>query len=343
MRDKVTVIIPTHNRPKILNRAVSYYSSWDCQIIICDSSSEIETLHNHKNIDHRHHFDESFSNKIYNALKGVTTPFVCLCADDDFLALNGVMEGITFLEKNDDYVSVHGRYIQFCYSGKSVLSWPLYPKAYGMHLSQDDPKERIVASANVGMQQLYSLHRTDVLKNTFLVCNDVTILTFAEYTSNLVGVFFGKHIMLPVFWMARDAARYTTYNFSSNDVNSVVDKKNLSLFLQSIDGLRYKKNFSELFSKITRQSINEGEKIFDKSFFEIYLRDEKKMIEPVALQKSISRFRSFIHGLIPQKIIDWRNRNTYPFPFTEKSTYKSDWKSIVKVIRKFKDLPIVEK
>ena len=355
MRDKLTIIIPTHNRPAILNRAVSYYASWDCQIIICDSSPEIVTIHNFKNIDHRHHFGESFSEKLYNALKVVTTPFVCLCADDDFLALHGILEGIIFLDKNDDYVSVQGRYVQFWSSGKFILSGPLYSKVYGLHLSQADPKERVIASANAGMHQILSLHRTNVLTKVFSVCQDVKIVTFAEYTSNLVGLFFGKHIMLPVFWMARDTATYTTYNYTQNNENTVVNKQQLSLFLQSKDGLRYKKNFSEMFSKTTTQSINEGEKLFDKAFFEVYLREELNKIKSITQQKSSKGFRSFIIELLPHKIKDWlksniyiyikdwRKSKAYSFPFTERSTYISDWKSILKVIRRFKDLPIVDK
>lgn len=343
MRDKVTIVIPTHNRPAILNRAISYYSSWDCQIIICDSSPEIETVHKHKNVDHRHHFGESFSEKIYNALKCVTTSFVCLCADDDFLALHGIMEGITFLEKNDEYVSVQGRYVQFRSSGKFVLSVPLYTKAYGLHLCQDDPIERIIASANAGMHQILSLHRTNVLTNVFSVCHDVSVVTFAEYTSNLVGVFFGKHIMLPVFWMARDAATYTTYNYTQGNVNTVVNKQHLGLFLQSKDGLRYKNNFSKLFSRITHKSISEGEKLFTKAFFEIYLRDEKEMKKPGVLLKISKGIRSFIIGIFPNIIKDWLYSKKYSFPFIDKSTNTSDWKSMLKVIKIFNDLPIVER
>lgn len=48
--------------------------------------------------------------------------------------------------------------------------------------------------------------------DVFSICQDIAILSFAEYTSNLVGLFFGKHKILPMFWMARDAARYTSYN-----------------------------------------------------------------------------------------------------------------------------------
>jgi glycosyltransferase domain-containing protein len=343
MKDKITIVIPTHNRSAILNRAIFYYSSWDCQIIICDSSPEIETLHNHRNVDHRHHLGESFSEKIYNALMGVTTPFVCLCADDDFLTIHGIIEGINWLENNADYVSVQGRYVQFRFSGKFILSVPLYHEIYGMHFNQDDSKDRVIASANAGMHQIYSLHRTEVLKNTFSVCQDIKIITFAEYTSNLVGMFFGKHIMLPVFWMARDAERYTTYNFNLNDgdVNSIVKKQNLIHFLQSKDGLRYKKNFSGLFSKITHQSSGEGESLFNKVFFEIYLRDDLKIPKPLAQLKKVPWLRSFIKSLIPQIIKDWLNSNR--FPFTEEPIYKSDWESIVKVISKFKNLPIVER
>lgn len=343
MRNKVTIIIPTHNRSAILNRAISYYTSWDCQVIICDSSPEIETEHRYKNIEHRHYCGGSFSEKIFKVLKSVTTPYVCLCADDDFLALNGIMDGITFLEENHEYISVQGRYVQFWSSGESVSVAPLYPKAYGMHLCQDDPRERIIASANAGMHHIFSLHRTTVLANIFSVCHDVSIITFAEYTSNLVGVFFGKHIVLPVFWMARDAATYTTYNYTEGNANTIVNKQQLGQFLKSKDGIRYQKKFSKLYSNITLQPISEGDKLFSKAFFEIYLHEEKKSTKMFILQKNKKWFRTLIIGLIPQIIKISLKKKIYSFPFTEKSIYVSDWKSILKVIRRFKNLPTVEK
>lgn len=111
MREKLTIVIPIHNRHLVLERAISYYSLWDCEIIICNSSPVIKSLFNKNNFNHIHYADVNFSKKIYNVLKTVTTPFVYLCADDDFLALNGIIEGIDFLEKNNHYVSVQGRYL----------------------------------------------------------------------------------------------------------------------------------------------------------------------------------------------------------------------------------------
>lgn len=363
MKDKVTIIIPTHNRPLLIGRAVAYYGKWDCRIIICDSSTEIQKI-NKKNIDHIHFPGEFFSQKIKHALELVTTPFVCLCADDDFLAYHGVLKGLEFLEMKQDYVSVQGKYVQFWLSEKIISCVPLYHRIYGMHINDSDPGQRIIDSANLGMHQLYSLYRTEILKKTFFVCGDEKAATLTEYSSNLVGMFYGKHIMLPVFWMARDAKRYTEYNVTLNNANTVIQKPQLKDFLLSEQGQQFRRKFCDLFSKVTGKPEIEANHLFDKVFFDIYLVDTPS--KPVAKTSEISinqfskpwsiksivkeilpapvrkKYRQFTKSLVPKFILQRRNSRLYPFPFSEDQTYLNDWKEMTKIIKLHGSFPSFE-
>jgi glycosyltransferase domain-containing protein len=341
MYNKFTIIVPTHNRTLPLARAVEYYSSWDCKIIVCDSSTVISNISKSDNIEYLHYPNLGFALKVRYGLEFVNTPFVCLCADDDFLSLHGVITGLDFLEKNKDYASVQGRYIQFNFKKNFIHCYPLYSKVYGMHINDDTSAKRLIASAKLGMHQIYSLHRTDILRNTFSICGDVNSLGCVEYNSNLVGMFSGKHIMLPIFWMARDEKRY---NKDENLPKSRSEKRNVILklrqfLLENEKGLLYRKEFSELYSNVTKQSVEEGEELFDEVYFNIYLPEnevyQNSENETPPKEHSPNIARNFIISLIPEYILILKRELTYKLPFPDDAMFKREWRSMKKIIRKY--------
>lgn len=364
MNNKLTIIIPTHNRPLPMKRAINYYSSWNCRVIICDSSLHFSEEKEHSNIDHVHFPQQNFSEKIYNAIQLVTTPFVCLCADDDFLSEDGITRGMNFLEANEDYVSVQGRYIQFWLAGNHIPCVPLYEQAFGMHFNEENPEQRILSSAHSGMHQLYSLHRTEILKHSFSICKDIKLPTLSEYSSNIVGVIFGKHIMLPIFWMARDRERYTEYNYTGSNENTIMRRPQLRNYLLSGEGSLYKENFSKLYSETTGLAISTGDSLFDKVFFDIYLpetagttnsaeegkaevhqnkSDFSSSSKPLISGSTIKKVRLFIKSIVPKSFIDLRNSLLYTFPFSENPSFLMDWEKIKKVIRSHGNLNTIKK
>ena len=153
LQSQLTIIIIT-NRAFPIARAAEYYSAWGCKVIICDSNKDINPINKYNSIEHLHFPNVLFCTKITKVLKLVKTPFVCLSADDDFLSLKGVLTGIRFLLENKDYVSVQGKYIQFTKVNNYVKCVQMYPKADGMKIESEVPKERIITSAGYGMHQI---------------------------------------------------------------------------------------------------------------------------------------------------------------------------------------------
>jgi glycosyltransferase domain-containing protein len=364
MKELLTIVIPTHERPLLVARSIAYYASWNCRIIIADSSKEAYKIGKQGNIEYLYCPGEYFSKKVSDALQRAATPFVCLCADDDFLSVDGVTRGLAFLADHDDYVSVQGRYNQFMLSGSEVSCVPLYTKVYGMDLNDEDPAKRIIASARLGMHQLYALHRTKVLQAAFSLCREMRPATLVEYSINLVGMFFGKHILLPIFWMARDAGRYTEYNYSQANATTVVRSTQLRDLLLAEEGIAYKKNFATLFSSVTGRDAEEGKKIFMEAFFDIYLpadkgaeRKAKENQEPAespthsnstgftlrGLIKSIlsPKIIRAVKAITPSAILGWRTKQAYPFPFREEPVFERDWRSMEKIVKKHGMLPTV--
>ena len=84
MNSKLSVLIPTHRRPQYLLRAVEYWDEIDVSLYIADSSpNDINSSDVRENFHHLPHLN--LPQKIYHVLKQIETPFVAMCADDDFI------------------------------------------------------------------------------------------------------------------------------------------------------------------------------------------------------------------------------------------------------------------
>ena len=336
-RDLITIIIPTHNRPLLVYRAMDYYSLWGCKVIIGDSSHTFNEKIKGQNVKYFHFPNEVFSSKILLCLQLVETPFVCISSDDDFLALNGIKSGLNFLLNNIDYCSVHGQYGQFQLAGNHIYFY--FNKKIQKHILCEDPKERVIASAGISVNPLAILYRTQALIQTYLVCGKQSELV--EYNINSVGLFFGKQIMLPDFWMARDVARYTEYpeyNYLKAQDGKYIHKLKLINFLKNEnEGIEYKKRFSTLFSVITNKSYNEGSLLFDKVFFDIFLssvRNKEKLTLTSLFYLIIKCLKKCLKYFIPEYIVLWRRRRIAKFPFMKNPNYLLDWNLIESSIRK---------
>jgi glycosyltransferase domain-containing protein len=344
MKAGVTVIIPTHERHRILSRAVEYYGKLSVSVLIVDSSKFFFDEKLPENITYMHLPGMYFGDKLNAGLCAVNTPFSCLSADDDFLAQNGLKVGKEFLEENLDYVSVHGNYIQFDPSNPKELYKPLYIEMIGYKNDSDIIKNRVLASSK--FPQIYSLHRTEILRKSIFITTGLIQVTLVEISIALVGMCYGKHTVLPIFWSSRDIVRYSKYidkyeiNNEKNELNRVViDWED---FLNSSEGNKLKNNFIEVTSDVlidSREAIN----LFDSVFINYFL--------PTKIKNKINfrqKLRNIIKFLLPNFILNnvhlssfsrkrFFLKNAAGFPWSDSFAMK-DWNSMIQVIIKFKDL-----
>jgi glycosyltransferase domain-containing protein len=332
----LTIVIPTHNRHENLIKSLKYYSKWDCNVFILDSSDKPLHFDSSHNLEYIHTPGVSFTRKIYNGLCKVKTSYVCLCADDDYLAYNGVSDGIHFLNHNLDYVSVQGKYVQFSLIRGHLFSYPLYNTLLpGMHIFSENIKERLFQAARNGMQQLYSMHRINVLKETFFIVDD--LFSFAEFNSNLVPMLYGKHFILESFWMARDALEHSDYkkNTWGKNSNGKISYLNyLSQFLKNDKyGQIYKEKFIQTLNRFSQFDFHQSQLIFDEIYFNIYLNGaylNKKINHSFNLYNNIRKcMLDFTSIFIPNIIFNIKKR-TNSFPYLLDSNSNNDWEIIKK-------------
>jgi glycosyltransferase domain-containing protein len=349
MKNQLTIIIPTHNRPALIARALDYYRTWGCSIIVCDSSRDESNPVSLPDVQILYTPELSFDRKLFRAVQQVTTPYVCLSADDDFLSVNGVMTGMRFLEKHDDYVSVQGHYLTFGWNKSELDIHPNYVSLTGFHIDDAEPAQRILHAMYPFMHHIYSVHRSNVLQKSLAISLDYNSPPLAEFSTALGGMIFGKHQMLPIFWMARDVGRYSNYNDNLNDQTTLIF--DISKFLATRDGLSYQRKFAETYAAYTGESVDRGSAVFEQAFL-TYLSHQTDSKRGLAGNVK-DRARQFLRQLAPEFLLEWRRRliqngilpRNYPelpgYPWSDPDG-KKEWMRMKEIIVKHGQFATVE-
>ena len=105
-----TVVIPTHDRPSELRRLLRYLDTYNCNVIILDSSSEPLDTSNFRFVKHIKNTDLTFKEKVLEGCRNVKTKFTILAADDDFPSISNIEAAI---KKNNEFSLLIGRVAMF--------------------------------------------------------------------------------------------------------------------------------------------------------------------------------------------------------------------------------------
>lgn len=133
----LTIIIPTYNRPDYLERILRYINNYkyiNPKIIVLDSSLNeykevnkdiIRNLNNINIIYYEFLSDILVIKKLWSGIKKIKSKYLLMCADDDFITEEGIIESITRLEKNNDIYSVKGKNLYFtsCFGNLYEYDW----------------------------------------------------------------------------------------------------------------------------------------------------------------------------------------------------------------------------
>ncbi len=332
MKDMFTIIIPTRNRHQYLKRAVDYYSSFqDISIIICDSSANrfenADVLP--KNFQYLHVPGNTFAQKIASTSECITTPYVLMSADDDFITLQGIEKSIQFLEANRDYSSAQGHYIAYYYVSGRIHYIPLYTAGIGLDIHNKDIKERVSRYFGSGVQMYYCVHRTEFFKEIFRTMDrQIFNMNLIEYYIGLATLINGKHQVLPEFYASRELLRNSSGKSAGINEISVDPKfaREYDAFLQHTSAhLAMKTHTSveeagEFLKQVIQTYINSAS---SKTFYGKRKRSNRiKKLAPSFIRKGISKMIFAMNAKKNiQANIDLANK--YPgFPFNHEEGKK---------------------
>jgi glycosyltransferase domain-containing protein len=179
MNDSVTIVIPTHCRHGYLKRCVAWFSKNRYPIIVADSTltpwDVPSELCNVKYIHVPGGF-EVYLKKFLLALNQVKTPYVALCADDDFILPSGLDRSVDFLNKNADYSFCQGYSYLFQELCHKYILWPMH---YDYH---DDPSpswlDRVCSPKST---VYYGVNRTSVIGEALHFMDESHFLTTVNH------------------------------------------------------------------------------------------------------------------------------------------------------------------
>lgn len=215
-----TLLVPTRDRPALLQRLLHYYENESFQnfIVVADSSDTTAFEENRKTMSrcrackvvHRG-FDSSieFFEKVVNALKTVDTPYVGLCADDDFIASHSVDRSVEFLTKHPSYNAVQGRSFTVEISNNQKLHVVAYPQ----HAVEGaDAKTRFESYFKNPSPNFYAVYRTAVIKDIFARISRYRTdnTRFEELAVSSLAAVSGNIAVLPTLHMVRQTSRNRT-------------------------------------------------------------------------------------------------------------------------------------
>lgn len=199
------IVIPTHERHRYLARCIDYYSKFDCKVIVCDSSAEPYQPQCSGNVSYCHLPGQRFAEKILFAISICKADLIALCPDDDFLFEDSLSKGAEMLRANESAQVCVGEVIMFYEEPPfRVVSQPGW-HALGFDATTT-PEDRIGDYLSNYQQVLWSLFRSDALKQCFEIIRDAGYKNenFFELTIATICAGKGGICLLDDYWIVRE-------------------------------------------------------------------------------------------------------------------------------------------
>lgn len=207
MFSDLTVLIPTHERPKYLRRILDYYRGLDAPIMIADSSAEPFPANElPDNVDYTHYAGVDFYSKMTDFVGRCRTTYCVICPDDDFVVPAGISAALEFLKENRDYASAQGRQVSYVHGQKLDFSL-IYLHSIAYELDADTPSGRFRQLMRLYVQQVYAVQYTETLQRAFPACRGIENKNFGELIFCSYAAFRGKHKVMPTFYCVREQPR----------------------------------------------------------------------------------------------------------------------------------------
>lgn len=267
----ITIIIPTYNRPKSLERILNYYikSGEDFHFIVADSSNKKNKEENKKIVGPKQELKVTYLDdyqedinpwlKFADAAGRVKTTYCLFCGDDDFILPSSIIKAVDFLEKNSDFALAQGRKVIFYKDFSGKIQWKETENCESIEFS--DPVARFKKQlADYSMATFSAVHRTDILKIIFAETAKFTNDNrFGELLPSALALIYGKMKCLDIF--------YGAYEVSSKSTGIVA--KSIPEFIAEGSFTEKYNNFRKCLSLylIKKVGISEenSEKIIDES------------------------------------------------------------------------------
>jgi len=291
LNELLTVVLITHNRPAFLRRAVKYYSSLPCKIMVLDSTVE-RPEGDFSAVDY-HHVPQfaywGMQAKLAYGVERLTTPYMVLAADDDFILHDSLAESVSFLDANQDYGMCHGYCLMYLTLTNGVNYYRRDKKVQEDYASER-AQDRVIDYMSQYIPPFYAVTRTDLMKTWHSALPAGTNFQWQEIGHVYFLLASAKARILPIPYVVREinygVSEHNTDVFHSLtyvDTKSVAEREAFAEFLTSlpcaIEGLdaAQAKAFALKSFDAMAESLRSGRALTAELIFESTWNQEKKV------------------------------------------------------------------
>jgi glycosyltransferase domain-containing protein len=208
MENSVTVVIPTHERHRLLeNRVLPYYLQFNVPILIIDSSQQPhQPSVENPAIQYIHCPGEPIPHKLKRPiLDHVHTQYMFMNADDTLHSMQGVRTCIEYLEANPDYSTALGMLFQCHHDDRSRVDSNSFD-LYSLPVDSDRAEERLLQDFTRFDTLFYAVSRTDCWQNTMRrMPGEIVNYYLMETYIVMMALIHGKRAKLPIMYSATEA------------------------------------------------------------------------------------------------------------------------------------------
>ena len=169
---KLTIVIFSYNRHRLLKRSAKYWSNYNVKILILDGSSIKldDPCLKSKNIKYIHD-PRTLYERLLSSPNHIDTEFMILACDDEFYLPSALSTCVEILSKDLSFSSCGGRAVGFRTKEKEIFGIRQYQKLKGLCLDNDGAYDRIFKHFNAYVPaHTYSVKRANKWKT---ICSHV--------------------------------------------------------------------------------------------------------------------------------------------------------------------------
>lgn len=340
--EKLTIIIPTHNRNYYLSRCLEYHSQFPfMEIIVADSSlpnkqrinkKVIDNINERNNVSIKYIWIESDNDKYGRdivekwdtAVKYVNTKYSLICTDKEYYIPSTLVKCIEYLESHPDTYLCEGKY---CYierplSGKYMIR-NMYPSK--TPILQNDAVSRLTMASKgktLSCNQM-GIHNSKFHKFLYNILNQNKIddIRFGEFTLELLTIASSKTMYLNLPYCYRDICNLSTNNTLIKNESSSLRYPYLETYQkEGIYDLYFKRFVNCLAPEISKNSaltLSEAESFVNTELPKIikkrgFYGNTKFTQDPLwYIWRHAPSFMKNLGGyIIPKKYLDYKEIST---------------------------------
>ncbi|MGF6109798.1 TIGR00180 family glycosyltransferase [Pseudomonas frederiksbergensis] len=242
LNELLTVVLITHNRPAFLRRALKYYSTLPCKVLVLDSTPE-RPDGDFSAVDY-HHVPQfaywGMQAKLAYGVERLTTPYMVLAADDDFILHDALFDSVGFLEANPDYGMCHGYCLMYLTLAGGV-SYYRRDKKVCEDYSSERAQDRVLDYMKQYLPPFYAVTRTDMMKAWHSALPPGTSFEWQEIGHVYFLLASAKARILPIAYVVREinygVSDHNTevyHSLTYTDAKSVAEREAFAEFLAAL-------------------------------------------------------------------------------------------------------------